>query len=332
MKLRLLVEPQQGARYADVLRFAAEAERLGFDGFFSSDHYLGIGTGPALVGSCDAWTTMAGLARETTQIKLGTLVSPTTFRLPGQLAIITAQVDSMSGGRVELGMGAGWYEREHNAYGIPFPALATRFQQLEEQLQVVLGVWETRAGETFSFHGRHYAVEQVPGRPGSSLRRRPPILIGGAGPKTTPRLAARYADEYNVPVKGPDVTRAQFERVAKACELLDRDPASMVFSAAQALCVGENAAEVRRRAGRLSRPVDDLVAAGLAGSVEQVIEKIAVFAGLGATRLYLQCLDLSDLDQLRLVAERIMPAMAAGNPGPPSASSDRLSPGAAGPG
>jgi alkanesulfonate monooxygenase len=326
MKLRLLVEPQQGARYHDVLHFALEAERLGFDAVFSSDHYLGMGAQSGTPGPCDAWTTMAGLARETTRIKLGTLVSPATFRLPGPLAIIAAQVDVMSGGRAELGLGGGWYEREHQAYGIAFPPVATRFQQLEEQLQIVLGIWETPAGQAFSFRGRHYAIAEAPGRMSSAARRRPPILIGGSGRTTIPRLAASYADEYNVPVKPPEVTGAQYERVNKACERVGRDPATMVYSAAQALCVGESTAEIRRRADRLGRTVDDLAAAGLAGTVDQVVEKIAVFADIGATRLYMQCLDLSDIDQLRLVAERIMPAVTASEAGPPGHSSDRHRP------
>lgn len=327
MKLRLLVEPQQGACYQEILRFAAEAERLGFDGFFSSDHYLGTGTSAESPGLCDAWTTIAGLARETTRIALGTLVSPVTFRRPGPLAVIAAQVDSMSGGRIQLGLGAGWHEREHDAYGIPFPAPAIRFQQLEEQIQILLGIWETPAGETFSFDGRHYAVHRVPGRPGSPAAGRPSIMIGGAGVKTTPRLAARYADEYNVPVRTSDVTGAQFERVRQACELRGRDPGSIVFSAAQALCAGDSAAEVARRAGRLGRTPEELAAAGVAGTVDQVIDKIKTFAALGASRLYLQCLDLSDLDQLHLVAERIMPVVADGDPVPPGAPGGRQVPG-----
>lgn len=307
MRLRLLVEPQQGASYDDVLRFAVEAERLGFDGFFSSDHYLEIGTAHRSLPPCDAWTTITGLARDTTRIKLGTLVTPITFRRPAPLAIMARQADSMSGGRVTLGLGAGWYEPEHEVYGIPFPGTVVRFQQLEEQLQIVRGIWETRGKETFSFEGTHFTVRHVPGYQDSESGPRPAILIGGSGRKVIPRLAAVYADEYNVPVRGPDFTRAQFERVERACLLVERNPGSIVLSATQTLCVGEGEAEVRRRADRLGRTVDDVVAAGLAGSVDQVIEKIRTFASIGATRLYLQCLDLSDIEQLRLVAERIMP-------------------------
>ena len=307
MRLRLLVEPQQGASYDDVLRFAVQAERLGFDGIFTSDHYLG--TGPALspLPPCDAWTTVAGLARDTTQIKLGTLVTPVTFRRPGPLAIVARQVDTMSGGRVTLGLGAGWHEPEHETYGLPFPDTATRFQQLAEQLQIVRGIWETPAGKTFSFTGRHATLKAVPGYGASPPGHRPSILIGGSGRQKTPRLAAAYADEYNVPVRSLDVTRGQFERAGQACRLLGRDPGSLVLSAAQVLCAGETAADLTRRAGRLGRSVADLVAAGVAGTIDQVSEKIRAFAGIGATRLYLQCLDLADVEQLHMVAARVMP-------------------------
>lgn len=307
MRLRLLVEPQLGASYDDVLRFAVEAERLRFDGIFTSDHYLATGPAPSPLPPCDAWTTVAGLARDTTQIKLGTLVTPVTFRRPGPLAIVARQVDAMSGGRVTLGLGAGWHEPEHEAYGLPFPDAATRFQQLAEQFQIVRGIWETPAGETFSFTGRHARLKDVPGYGVSPPGHRPSILIGGSGRQQTPRLAATYADEYNVPVRSLDVTRRQFERAGQACRLLGRDPGSLVLSAAQVLCAGETAADLTRRAGRLGRSVADLDAAGVAGTVDQVSEKIRAFAGIGATRLYLQCLDLADVEQLHLVAARVMP-------------------------
>ena len=216
MRLRLLVEPQQGASYDDVLRFAVQAERLGFDGIFTSDHYLETGPAPSPLPPCDAWTTVAGLARDTTQIKLGTLVTPVTFRRPGPLAIVARQVDTMSGGRVTLGLGAGWHEPEHETYGLPFPDTATRFQQLAEQLQIVRGIWETPASKTFSFTGRHARLKDVPGYGASPPGHRPSILIGGSGQQKTPRLAAAYADEYNVPVRSLDVTRGQFERAGQA--------------------------------------------------------------------------------------------------------------------
>ncbi|MCU1488934.1 MAG: Luciferase-like monooxygenase [Acidimicrobiaceae bacterium] len=307
MRLRILIEPQQGATYFDVLRLAQEAEALGFDGVFCSDHYLHMGDGSGAPGPCDAWTTIAGLARETHRIRIGTLMTPTTFRRPGPLAIAVAQIDAMSGGRVELGLGTGWYEAEHRAYGIPFPSVATRFEHLEEQLAIVHGLWEAPAGELFSFRGKHYEIVDSPGLPKPAQQPHPPILIGGAGPTVTPRLAAKFADEYNVPVRQPEVTRAQFERVALACEHIGRDPASIVFSAAQALCVGESVSDAKRRAERIGRDLDELRSAGLGGTVDEVAEKIRLFAGFGARRLYLQVLDIFDLDHLRLVAEQLAP-------------------------
>jgi F420-dependent oxidoreductase-like protein len=310
MKLRLLVEPNRGATYTDVLNFALEAERLGFDGFFCSDHYLAPPSLDGLPGPCDAWTTLAGLARETTSIRLGTLMSPVTFRLPGPLAIAVAQVDSMSGGRTEIGLGAGWYEEEHRAYGIPFPPTKTRFEQLEEQLTILTGLWTATEDHPFSFVGKHYRLEKSPGLPKPAQSPFPPILIGGMGKNVTPRLAASFAQEFNVPVKSPELTRLQFERVADACAAAGRERASIVFSAAQVVCVGENPAELASRASRIGRSVETLAVDGLAGTPGSVIDKVKRFAEAGAERLYLQFLDLDDLDHLRLVADSILPAVA----------------------
>jgi F420-dependent oxidoreductase-like protein len=304
-----LIDPEQGATYFDVLKFAQEAEALGYDGIFSSDHYLRLGEGSGAPGPCDAWTTMAGLARETKSIRIGTLMTATTFRRPGPLAVAVAQVDVMSGGRVELGLGAGWYEAEHLAYGIPFPPVNERFEQFEEQLQIVRGLWATPVEERFSFRGKHYELIESPALPKPVQVPHPPVLIGGVGTKVTPRLSASYADEYNVPVQSPELTRRHFELVAQACGSIGRDPASMVFSAAQALCVGEDSAEIERRAGRIGRAADVLRSDGLAGTVEEVVDKIGVFAEAGAHRLYLQVFDIFDLDQLRLVGERVIPVV-----------------------
>src|SRR5690554_4955256 len=207
MDLRIFVEPQQGASYGDQLALAQHAERLGFSGFFRSDHYLRMGDGDPGPGPTDAWTTLAGLARETSRIRLGTLVSSATFRHPGVLAIQVAQVDDMSGGRVELGLGAGWFAAEHEAYGIPFPQ--RRFGLLTEQLEVVTGLWRTPVGERFDHAGEHYAltdspalakpVQRVAVGPDGRLGESPgvPIIVGGLGPRRTPALAARFAAEYN---------------------------------------------------------------------------------------------------------------------------------------
>ena len=198
MKLRIFTEPQQGASYQTLRSVALAAEELGFDAFFRSDHYLKMGSVSGLPGPTDAWATLAALAVETSRIRLGTLVTPATFRLPGPLAITVAQVDQMSGGRIELGLGAGWYEAEHTAYGIPFPPLGERFDILTEQLEIITGLWDTADGETFSFSGAHYQLSDSPALPKPAQRPRPPVILGGAGARRTPRLAARFADEFNL--------------------------------------------------------------------------------------------------------------------------------------
>ena len=307
MELRVFTEPQQGAAYDDLLRVALESERLGFGAFFRSDHYLHMGAVSGLPGPTDAWITLAGLARETKTIRLGTLMSAATFRLPGPLAISVAQVDEMSGGRVELGIGTGWFSDEHAAYGIGFPSLGERFERLSEQLEIITGLWETPLGETFSFPGKHYQLTDSPALPKPVQSPRPPLLIGGGGKVRTPQLAARFAQEFNMPFNSLEETSSQFERVRDACERSGRGRESIILSAAQVLCVGENEAEIERRARRIGREGGELHANGLAGTVDEVVAKIQSFANVGARRMYLQMLDLSDLDHLRLIAERVVP-------------------------
>jgi len=304
MKLRIFTEPQQGASYATLLRVARAAEDLGFDAFFRSDHYLKMG-GTGLPGPTDAWVTLGGLARETSRIRLGTLVTAATFRYPGPLAISVAQVDEMSGGRVELGLGAGWFEAEHSAYAIPFPPLGERFERLEEQLAIITGLWAAPDGETFSFGGKHYTVTDSPGLPKPVQRPGPPILIGGGGPRRTPRLAAQYAAEFNLPFASLDATAAAFGRVQDAVAAAGRDAASMTYSAAQVVACGRTPEEVARRARAIGRDPEQLPSQGLAGSPAQVADKIGQFADAGAECLYLQILDLHDLDHLELLAELI---------------------------
>lgn len=306
MELRIFTEPQQGATYDDLLRVAVETERLGFGAFFRSDHYLHMGSVSGLPGPTDAWITLAGLARETTSIRLGTLMSAATFRLPGPLAITVAQIDQMSGGRVELGIGTGWFASEHAAYGIDFPSLGERFERLDEQLEIITGLWATPLGETFSYPGTHYQLINNPALAKPVQSPRPPILIGGGGKVRTPKLAARFAEEFNMPFNSLEETSSQFERVREACERSGRGRESIILSAAQVLCVGENEAEIERRALRIGRDAGELRANGLAGTVDEVVEKIQSFATIGAQRMYLQVLDLSDLDHLRLVAEQVM--------------------------
>ena len=307
MQLRIFIEPQQGADYGRQLAVARAAEELGFDAFFRSDHYLKMGDVSGLPGPTDSWLTLAGLAVQTSRIRLGTLVSSATFRHPGPLAISVAQADEMSGGRVELGLGAGWFEAEHAAYGIPFPATGERFSRLEEQLAVITGLWDTPVGKTFSFDGRYYPVTESPGLPKPAQRPHPPVIVGGHGPKRTPRLAARYAAEFNVGFSTVAETGAQFGRVREACQAAGRDPGSLVYSAAQLTCCGRDEAERARRAAAIGRDVAGLRGTGLTGSPDEVVDRIGQFAELGASRMYLQILDLHDLDHLELLATEVLP-------------------------
>jgi F420-dependent oxidoreductase-like protein len=306
MELRVFTEPQQGALYDDLIAVAQEAETLGFGAFFRSDHYLNMGGTPA-PGPSDAWITLAGIARETSTIRLGTMMTSATFRYPGPLAISVANVDQMSGGRVELGIGAGWFEQEHTKYGIPFPGTGERFDRFEEQLAIITGLWATEGG--FSFDGQHYQVTDSPGLP-KPTQPKPPVLIGGLGKKRTPALAATYADEFNLPFVDLETTTAQFARVREACEAQERDPATMRWSNALVVCVGADEAEVERRAAAIGREAAELRENGIAGTPQEAIDKLAAYAEAGAERVYLQFLDLADLDHLRLVAAEVMPHVA----------------------
>ncbi|MFB6519333.1 LLM class F420-dependent oxidoreductase [Streptomyces sp. NPDC056401] len=302
MDLRIFTEPQQGASYDTLLSVAKATEDLGFDAFFRSDHYLRMGAADGLPGPTDAWITLAGLARETKRIRLGTLMTAGTFRLPGVLAIQVAQVDQMSGGRIELGLGAGWFEEEHKAYGIPFPA--ERLARLEEQLEIVTGLWATEPGATFDYAGVHYQVENSPALP-KPAQDKIPVLIGGHGAKRTPRLAARYADEFNMPFASIADSERQFGRVRTALEEAGRKPGDLVYSNALVVCVGKDDAEVARRAAAIGRDVAELKANGLAGSPAEVVDRIGAYEAVGSSRLYLQVLDLADLDHLELISSRV---------------------------
>jgi F420-dependent oxidoreductase-like protein len=309
MDLRVFTEPQQGASYDDLLRIARKTEECGFDAFFRSDHYLLMGEGDGLPGPTDAWVTLAGLARETSRIRLGTLVSSSTFRLPGPLAIAVAQVDAMSGGRVELGLGTGWYGDEHTAYGIPFPPLGERYDRLEEQLSIITGLWETKVGDRFSFTGSHWTVTDSPALPKPVQQPRPPVIVGGLGKRRTPRLAALFADEFNIPFPGSvDSAARQFDRVRAACEVAGRSLLPRL-SAALVLCCGRTEAELARRADAIGLPVTGLREHGLAGTPAEIVERIGRFADAGASRIYLQVLDLADLEHLELVASEVAPQL-----------------------
>jgi F420-dependent oxidoreductase-like protein len=306
LTLRIMTEPQQGASYDDQLAVARTAEESRFDAYFRSDHYQAF-VGDGMPGPTDAWVTLGALARDTTRLRLGTMVTPVTFRWPGPLAISVAQVDVMSGGRVELGLGTGWHDGEHAAYGIPFPPLGERFEMLEEQLQIVPGMWTTPVGATYSFTGRHYTVADSPGLPKPIQQPRPPLIVGGAGRKRTPRLAARFADEFNVPFHSQEATGEAIAAVRAACEQAGRDPDDLVYSAAQTIVCGADEAELERRAKAIGRQsADHARETALAGLPHEVVDTMGQFAALGCTRLYLQVLDLADLDHLRLVAAEVM--------------------------
>ena len=301
MDFRIFTEPQQGATYSDLLAAALTTEKSGFDGFFRSDHWLTMGENDGLPGPTDAWVTLGGLARETTKIRLGTLVNSATFRLPGPLAITVAQVDEMSSGRIELGLGAGWYEGEHSAYGIPFPALGERFEILEEQLEVITGLWSTAPGERYNFQGEHYSLVDSPALPKPHQMEGPPIIIGGGGPLRTPRLAATYADEFNLPFRSIEAFKEQKDRVVSACEKLDRDPEELTYSAALVACVGDTEADISARARAVGRDVQELRENGLAGTPDEAVETLQRWQEAGAERIYLQVLDLDDLDHIALM-------------------------------
>jgi F420-dependent oxidoreductase-like protein len=308
MRFRIFVEPQEGATYEDQLAVALLAEELGFDAFFRSDHYISFAFGDGLPGPTDAWTTLAGLARETSRLRLGTLVSPITFRLPGPLAITVAEVDAMSEGRVELGLGAGWNDREHAAYGIPFPPTGERFDRFEEQLAIISGLWATAPGERFSFAGRHYTLQESPALPKPVQRPGPPIVIGGFGPTRTPRLAATFASEFNVGFAAPDAYPAIAARVHAACERIGRDPATLPASIANTVVCGADEAEFARRCAVIGRDPATARADTIGGTPSEVIDRIGAYRDHGAETVYLQILDLRDLDHVRLLASEVVPA------------------------
>lgn len=297
----VFTEPQQGASYDDQLAFAQAAERLGFDGFFRSDHYLHMGDGDGLPGPTDAWTTLAGLARETSRIRLGTLVSSVTYRVPGLLAIQVAQVDAMSGGRAELGLGTGWFAREHEAYGIPFPA--KRFDILEEQLELVTGLWSTPAGETYSFDGAHYRLTDAPALP-KPVQQRVPVIVGGGGPRRTPELAARFATEFNIGFRSEAESAEKFAGVRAACERIGRDPASLKLSVALPTLAGASTADLDRRAARIERTVDELRGdVNIVGDRDEIVAKVERLVALGAQRVYFQLMDLQDISHVEYLGE-----------------------------
>ncbi|MGH2662950.1 MAG: LLM class F420-dependent oxidoreductase [Actinomycetota bacterium] len=316
MRFRVFTEPMQGASYEQLLTVARTAEECGFDAFFRSDHlrymgeFLSTGDGTGMPGPTDAWTTLAGLARDTTAIRLGTLVTSATFRHPGMLAMQVAQVDAMSGGRVELGLGAGWDRKEHAAFGIPFPEKRERFDRLEEVWEILIGLWTNPVGETFSFHGTHYVLEGNAGLPKPAQDPHPPTIVGGAGKRRTPALAARFASEYNLTFGLPDVTpenvRDHYDRVRRACEEHGRDPATMRMSVVIVVACGTSKAEIDRRYEALGLEIEGLRTSCAKGTPDQVVERLALLRADGADTIYFSILDLDDLDHLRLLTDEVV--------------------------
>ncbi len=305
MDLRVFLEPQNGATFAEQLAVAQTAEAVGFDGFFRSDHVLTMDhRRGGLPGPTDSWVTLGAIAAQTSRLRLGTLVSSATFRHPSMLAIQVAQVDAMSGGRVELGLGTGWFEAEHTAYGIPFPA--RRFGPFQEQLDIVTGLWATPVGETFSYAGEHYALHEAPALP-KPVQARIPIIVGGSGATKTPRIAARYADEYNAFLASEEVMRERIARVRAAAEAIGRDPGTIAFSIAAATVVGRDAAELARRAEASGSTLERLRVAGISGSPQQAVDAIGRLGELGISRCYLQLLDPRDLEHVELIGAEVLP-------------------------
>ena len=304
-----MIEGQEGVSWDDWLALARACEEHGLEGLFRSDHYQSVFDLSGR-GSLDAWATLAALAAATERIRLGTMVSPATFRRPSVLSRMVATVDHISGGRVELGLGAGWNQAEHDAHGFPFPGLDERMELLEEQLEIVHRQWTE---EEFSFQGRHYRLERCRAEPKPLQRPRPPIVMGGgAGPRVA-GLAARWADEYNTPFASVEQCRERRAAIAEACEREGREP--IPFSLMAACCVGRDEGEAleraKRRLERSGRDDDPSVLLEqdnvLVGTVDRVIARLREYAEAGVERVFLQHLDHSDLDMVRLIGEAVVP-------------------------
>lgn len=304
----IFTEPQQGASYDTLLALAQCAESAGFGGFFRSDHFLKMGGVSGLPGPTDAWVTLGALARETSTIRLGTLVSPVTFRGPGLLGISVAQVDQMSGGRIELGIGAGWYEAEHTAYAFDFPDAPGRFDNLTDQLAILDGMWNTPIGETFSYSGKVHSVTESPGLP-KPVQQPLPIIIGGGGKTRTPALTAQYANECNVSFASVKTFSERKHRVEEACTAIDR-ARPMRYSIALVACAGATEADVIRRAAAIGREPGELRENGAAGSAEETAAAVRTYLDAGADRVYFQILDISDLDHVDFIASEVAPLLA----------------------
>ena len=311
MRYALMTEPQQGLSYDEILAVARTAEEAGIEAFFRSDHYASF-PGASGLPTTDAWTTLGGLARETTTIRLGVLVSPVTFRIPGSLAKVIQTADEMSGGRIEAGFGAGWNDDEHAQLGIPFPPLGTRYDMLAEELAIIHGVWTEADG--WSHEGRFWQVRgaQRHGEIARRGRRHPPIILGGKGMPRLAGLVARYADEFNLNSASPDDARDAYERVRRACREIGRDPDDIVYSAMTGVLIAESEADLQARVAdmlaALGQSSDD-AAAWLAarrgrwimGTPDEALGRVAALERHGTERVMLQDFLPRDLDHVRLM-------------------------------
>ena len=313
MRFALMIEPQQGLTYAEQLAVAQHAESAGFEALFRSDHYESF-PGPTDNPTTDAWAVIAGLARETSRIHLGTLVSPVTFRLPGNIAKVVATVDEMSGGRVELGLGTGWHESEHQRHGFPFPPISERADMLEEQLQIVRGLWTEPDG--WSFSGRHYSIDDALFRPKPVPR--PRILVGGGGTPRSMRIAARWADEFNLSSSTPQLARDKFAALTAACEAAGRDPASLTRSAMVGVLVGASAGELRGREKTVLAALGQDAGSGwlderrqrwIYGTPDDARARIERYAEAGVERMMLQDFVPRDLDMIDLLGRELVARM-----------------------
>lgn len=323
MQCRIFTDPSNGATYRELADSARLAEEFGYAGFFLSDHYYPF-AGDGAPGPTDVWTTLAGLARDTARIRLGPLVTSVTFRHPGPLAIVAAQVDEMSDGRIEFGLGAGYFEPEHTAYGIPFPPVAERFDRLGEALELITGLWQTPPGQSYSFTGRCFRLRDAPAPPKPRQQPRPPIILGGTGKKRTPALAARFADEFNLQTsrrrapgdhhKGELQSPArQIELVRAAAERIGRDPAGIVFSMSALVGVGHTRERARAAIDPDKFASQTFDGTTFCGSPAQIVDELGRYTELGISRVYVRApANMRDLaGNFELLATDVLPQLAA---------------------
>jgi len=316
VQLCLMIEGQEGVSWSNWLALAQACEQHGVPALFRSDHYLNLDGRHPEQGSLDAWGTLCALAAATSTLRLGTMVSPATFRHPSELAKLVVTADHVSGGRIELGLGAGWHEREHEAYGFPFPRPRVRMDTLEEQLQVVLGNWTSSSEQPFSFDGEHYKLRDLDAQPKPVQRPHPHLIIGGRAGARSVALAARYAGEYNTPFPTTDDVRERRARINQACERAGRDP--LPFSIMTSVLVGSDESDLRERAGRLAARIgaepeallNEPPTGWIVGTIDRAVPQLAELADAGVSRVMCQQLLHEDLDAVALLGGKLAPAVA----------------------